>query len=345
MVLASVGFQLFGTAAMAVVAVMFLLGFMPISWLPAGALHNEVIRRIFSSDVQTALYPDNSFYAGTQQDANIAIDAVEVEIPQDEDGEAQTVVNPNKFPLETYTEEDLKKSYGVDLIATKPQLVTDLNQSIVTYDKRAVKQRKHVKSLEKQLAERIMFAWAATKAQFIKQTTGTDVRAAHAKGASGNRKRVTGDDILYFMSLFNDANIPNDGRRRLIAPAYMYEDLVKVIEDKKNYLMTKDMVIDKGAIGVLYGFQIFMRNETIVYTEAATPQPKALGAATAATDNQSIIFFHPDFVRHAKGNVMTYINPNQGQFLGGTMNFALRGGGTKSRLSEIGVAALVEDNA
>ncbi|TAE58593.1 MAG: hypothetical protein EAY68_11355, partial [Bacteroidetes bacterium] len=126
MVLANVGFQMFGASAVAVASIMFLLGFMPMSWIPAGVLHNEVIRRIFSADVQTALYPDNSFYNGTQQDANIAIDASEVEIPQDEEGEAQTVVNPTKFPLETYTEEDLKKTYSVDLIATKPQLVTDL---------------------------------------------------------------------------------------------------------------------------------------------------------------------------------------------------------------------------
>ena len=105
------------------------------------------------------------------------------------------------------------------------------------------------------------------------------------------------------------------------------------------------MIIDKGSVGIIYGFQIFMRSETLSYTEAAIPQPKARGAATAATDNQAAIFYHPDFVRHAKGNVMTYINPNQGQYLGGTMNFSLRGGGTKSRLSEIGVAALVEDNA
>lgn len=347
LMLASVGYEAVGTPALFVAGSLYVYGFVPASasFYPSGALRNEVVRRIFSSDVQQALYPDNSFYAGTQQDNDVAINATEVEIPQDEDGEAQVVINPTKFPLEVYTEEDLKKTYSVDLLATKPQLITDFNLSNLTYDKRATKQRKHISSLEKQLAESIMHAWAATKGEFIKQTTGTDVRAAHAKGATGNRKRVTGDDVLYFMSMFNDLNIPNDGRRRMVVPAYMYEDLIKVIEDKKNYLMTKDIIVDKGAIGILYNFQIFLRNTTVTYTEAATPVLKPIGAAGAATDNQAILFYHPSFVRHAKGQVQTYLNPNQGSFLGTTMNFSLRGGGTKSRLSEIGVAALVEDNA
>lgn len=345
--LATCTYGFVGEPALYISGALWLSGFVPDrnSFYPKGAFRNEVVRRIFSADVQTALYPDNSFYAGTQQDNDVAVDAVSVEIPQDEDGEAQVVRNPTKFPLEVYTEEDLKKEYSVDLLATKPQLITDFNLATLSYDKRAAKQRKHVSSLEKQLAESIMQAWGATKAEFIKQTTGVDVRAAHAKGATGNRKRVTGDDVLYFMSMFNDLNIPNDGKRRLTAPSYMYEDLIKVIEEKKNYLMTKDMVIDKGAIGIIYGYQIFLRSTTITYTEAATPVLKPLGAAGAATDNQAILFYHPSFVRHAKGQVTTYLNPNQGAYLGGTMNFALRGGGTKSRLSEIGVAALVEDNA
>lgn len=304
---------------------------------------NEVVNSKFSSIVEERLFPDNSFYASAQVDAGVGVDQVTVEIPQDEDGDAEYVVNPTIFPLQTVMEEDKKKSYEVDLIATKPQLITDLNQALVSYDKRAVKTRKHVNTLETQLANRIMYAWAPTKAEFITQTTGSAVRAAHATGATGNRKRVADDDILKIFSGFNDINIPVSGRR-LVAPTYMYEDLMRLIKEQKNYQETKNLIVENGAIGMLYGFNIYMRPTTITYTEASTPVKKAIGATPATTDNQAILFFHPQFVRYAKGNVKSYINPDQGQYLGGTLNFALRGGGTISRLSEKGVWALVEDN-
>jgi hypothetical protein len=304
----------------------------------------EVLSIKFAKQAQERLFPDNSFYQGAQVDEGMATDQTTCEIPQDEDGDAQTVRNPNVFPLQTITEEDKKKSYELDLIATKPQLVTDLNQALVSYDKRAVKMRKHMNSLETELANSILYGWAPTKSGLIKKTTGLVTRDAHAPGATGVRKRVAKNDVLFFMSLFNDANVHNDGRRRLVAPSYMYEDLMILIEDQKNGLESKNIVVEKGAIGVIYGFQIFMRSRTLTFTNAATPVKKAYNALPDVTDNQGIIFYHPDYVRYAKGNVEAYVNPKQGQFLGGTLNFALRGGGTPSRLSEIGVGALVEDN-
>ncbi|HTF81463.1 MAG TPA: hypothetical protein VL947_07055 [Cytophagales bacterium] len=304
---------------------------------------NEVAKKLFSNDVQEKLFPDNSFYKGAQVDTGVADDKVSVDIPQDEDGEAESVVNPSSFPLEVSTEEDKKKSYEVDLIATKPTLVTDLEQSVLSYDKRSLKTKKHLKTLQRLVAERILQAWAAQKADYIRVTTGTSTRAARAKGATGLRKRVSDDDLLWAFSVFNDLDIPMEGRR-LVAPAYMYEDMVRLMKEQKEYQETKNLIIDKGAIGIIYGFNIFMRSTTTTYTEAATPVLKAIGAQPAVTDNQAINLFHTDMVRYAEGNVKAYINQDQGQFLGTTMNFKVRAGGCISRLSEQGSLSIVEDN-
>ncbi len=305
--------------------------------------NNEVVLSRFASDVQSKLFPDNSFFTGAQVDAGADIDQTAVQIPQDEDGTVETVVNPSSFPLTISAEEDKKLAYSIDLIASKPTLVTDLNQAVISYDKRAAKLKKHTNTLETLVADRILHAWAPTKAARITQTTGTTTRAAHAPGATGVRKRATDDDILTIMSLMNEDNVPMAGRR-LIAPAYMYEDLLRLIKDQKNYQETKNLIVDQGAVGMIYGYSIFLRSSTVVYTEAGLPVKKTAPALPAVTDNQAIIFYHPDFVRYCKGSVKAYISEPKGEYLGSTMNFALRSGGTMSRLSETGVHALVEDN-
>lgn len=312
--------------------------------LPVGVLRDEVISTLFSSDLQEKLYPDNSFYKGAQVDAGAAENDKTVEVPQDEDGEAEVVVNPKVYPLEVISEEDLKKSYDLDLLATKPQLVTDLNQALVSYDKRAAKLRKHANSLNTQVADRIMYAWGPTKADFIRQTTGGTNRVAKAPGATGNRKRIAKEDIFYFFSMFNDLDVPTQGRRMVI-PAYMYEDLLLIDEFINGEKLRMRGDLSSGQIGEILGFRVYMRSQTTVYTEAATPVKKAPGAASAVTDNQSALFFHPSFVRYAEGMAKVYINPDRGEYLGTTMNAKVRTGGMISRLSEIGVGALVEDNA
>ena len=304
----------------------------------------EVLKKLFSADLQKRLYPDNSFYAGTQQDT-AGVDVDTIDIPQDEDGEAEVVVNPTVLPLPISIEEDKKLTYGADLLVTKPTMVTYNNQLLVSYDKRAAKLEKHTKSLDRQMAERILYGWSPTLATFIRQTTGVATRAATAPGATRNRKVALEADFMWAFTLFNSLNIPMD-QRRLVVPPTMLEDIIAI---KKAYGQGTDdnnKLLALGAVTKILTFDVFVRSKTQVYTEASTPVKKAIGAATATTDNVAGIFYHTKMVRHIKGDVQVWMDPApRGEYAGGIgMNAGLRGGGTISRLSEIGVAALVEDN-
>jgi len=343
-ILAAVLFAFFGPGlALFIAVVLFAYQFIPGKDAFVGA-RAEVLKKLFSSDLQKKLFPDNSFYAGTQQD-QAAIDCETIEIPHDEDGEAEVVVNPTQLPLPISIEEDKKKEYGADLLVTKPTMVTYNNQLLVSYDKRAAKLDKHLKSLDRQLAERILYGWSPTLGAFLRQTTGAGTRAATAPGATGTRKVAIEADFLWAFTLFNTLNIPMEGRR-VVVPPTMYEDILAIHKaygqgtDKNNELLAK------GALAKIFSFDVFMRSKTQVYTEAATPVKKAIGAATATTDNVAGIFYHTRMVRHIKGDVQVWMDPApRGEYAGGIgMNAGLRGGGTMSRLSEIGVAALVEDN-
>lgn len=322
--------------------------FLPVQLYPNGTLRNEVVKKLFATTVQEKLFPPNQFFAGAQEDTGIALDAEEIEVPQDEDGESEVVEDPKVFPLEVVDEEDKKKTYKSSLVATKPQRIGDLNQAITSYDKRAAKSRKHVNTLNNRCAEIILHGWAPdgiVNTDFTRKTTGGTVRPGKANGATGNRKKAVKEDIMWMFTVLNDYEVPNDGLRRLVIPPHLYEDIFYIDDFIHADKLKARGDLAAGQIGELMDFRIFLRNSKLVYTNDANPVRKARGAAADTTDNQAAVAFHPHFVRYAKGNVMPYLNKGRGDYLGDMMNFALRTGATKSRLSEIGAVTLVEDNA
>lgn len=300
----------------------------------------EVLKRVFSSDLQGQLFPDNSFFAGAKAD-DAAVDAENIEIPQDENGVATTVVDPTIFPLPMRTEEDSKKTYAANLIVSLPEVVTWNNQLLTSYDKRAAKLAKHRSSIETSLADRIMFGWANTVAAYKRATTGGTTRPNTANPGGNAKKIVTEADMMWAMTKLRFLNVPEDGRRLVCTPD-MYEDLLVL---KKAYAAGTDKsneLLAKGAIDKIWGFNIFLRSQTTKYSAAGAKL--AIGAAAAATDGWSMIFYHPDFVRYIKGTVKVNIDPYERPDLAGgmSMNCMVRGGGTSGRNSETGVLTLYQ---
>lgn len=300
----------------------------------------EVLKRVFSSDLQGVLFPNNSFYAGCKAD-EAAIDAENIEIPQDENGEASLIVNPTKFPLEMRTEEDSKKTYGAELLVTIPEVVTWNNQLLTSYDKRASKLEKHKSSLEKNLANRIMYGWANTVAGYKVVTTGGTTRPNEATPGGNAKKRVAEDDVLKVLRIMRFANIPIQGLRCVCTPD-IYEDLLAI---KKAYGAGTDSnnkLLADGAIDKIFNFDVYMRSETTRYSAAGAKL--AIGAAPAATDGYAALFYHPQFVRYVKGTIEVNIDPYKRPDLAGgmSMNTMVRAGGTSGRNSELGVVTLYQ---
>ena len=305
---------------------------------------NEALKVLISSDVQKALFPDNTFYEGCQSDA-AAIDVDTITIPQDETGTSEVLVDPTKLPLESYMEEDTKKTYGANFLITRPQPISWNNSLLTSYDKRAAKIYKHTNSLFTMLANRIMYGWSPSVSGNIKQAQGTATRTATAPGATGTRKVTVEQDWISMMTLFNAWNVPVEGRRVVVPPPF-YEDILAI---KKSYGYGTEAnntlfgnPLNKGAIARIFTFDVYMRSVTTVFDTGGAK--KAVGAAGATTDNLSAIFYHPMFVRYVKGTSEVFMDPyKKPELAGGVgLNVAIRGGGTQSRNSQIGVAALIE---
>jgi hypothetical protein len=338
MVLSLVGAPLFFIGAVA--AALFVFQFIPREDAPEGALRAEVLKKLFSRDLQEALFPDNAFYSGCQSD-EAGVETAEVEIPQDENGASEVIVNPTVFPLTMRTEEDSKKTYAADLLVTRPEVITYNNQLLISYDKRGAKLKKHRLSLEEQVADRIMYGWGnSATATYKRATTGGTTRANTA-GGSNAKKIAVEADFLWAMTMMNRLNIPMDGRRLVCNPDY-YEDILAIKKAYGQGTEKNNELLSKGAIDKIFTFDVFLRSKTQKYSAAGVK--KALTAAAAADDGWSCIFYHPLFVRYIKGTVKTMIDPYERPDLAGgmSMNTLVRSGGTTGRVSELGALTLYQ---
>src|SRR4051812_27731743 len=68
-------------AAYVVAMTLFCVGLIPRAPM-TGVLRDEVLITIFSSDIQSNISPDNSFYKQSRVDDGVAITATSVQIPQ-----------------------------------------------------------------------------------------------------------------------------------------------------------------------------------------------------------------------------------------------------------------------
>lgn len=308
-------------------------------------VRNEVLRKLFLSNLQSALFPANTFLDGVATDNAAAPGAdansiVTIEIPQDENT-VETVVNPSVFPLEVGDQTDGKLTYSGSLIVSKPVRVGDLNQAQYSYDKRAAKLRLHVNTIQDEMAKLILNGWCPTNSTFIIPTTGSN-RPASGVGATGNRKAITEADILSLKLLFDNANVPQEGRRLLIN-GQMENDLLVIERFTSVEKYGPNTAIMMGEIGRIHGFRIIKRS--IIQSYDSSNVLKPFGAAAATSDQAAALAYHPDFVRYIKGTAMVYLDSqSRPEYVGKLMNAAIYGGGTFSRNSQIGVAALYEDN-
>lgn len=304
---------------------------------------SEVLKRIFAKDIQKNLFPNNEFYQGSKVDKGVAIDATSVDIPQ-AGQKPESGKNPTEFPLGVTTREDDKKSYDVDLYYTKPIHVTDVNQLIVSYDKRKEILEDKVNVLNTDYADDLAQIWCPTLATHIIRTSGS-AKPATIDGATGNRASMALADFIEVDRLMNRMEVPKKGRRVLLS-ADMYAELLTAgIQGFVGAEKLSEDLLKQGVLGRLLGFDIYVRSSVARYSNDPTPQKRAVGALAQASDNDVALFYHPFFVRRAEGKLKVYAEYDKPTWLGSVFNVSFRGGGVLPRKDEVGVVALVQKHA
>lgn len=253
--------------------------------------------------------------------------------------------NRTQLPATITRRKDVDVFYPLDEYTTDPTLITDAETVELSYDKLASALRDHMLTLGELIAENGLFAWAAADATggfaaaSVIRTTGSAV-AAHLQGATGNRKLFVEADLQKAKFTLDGQLVPMSGRCALI-PSNLLDQLYNDLKTKYDYAYARDVM--NGTIPALHGFKIIQRPSTLRYSNATTPVVKALEAANATTDNDSVICWQRDQVARARGAAKFFSDPDKPEYYGSVYSALVRFGAQKQREDSRGVLAVVQD--
>lgn len=251
-------------------------------------------------------------------------------------------VNPTVFPLAISQRTDVTVEYDLAQYATLPTLVQDWEEILASYNKRASVLSQHAGIINDRVALGTAYSWAVSAAG----DTGRIVRTSGANGttlapgASGTRKIITREDIANAALVLDRDKVSKQGRI-LLMESGMFYDLFK-----DTNLITADVMgrvtLPTGMPFQIHGFQIYTYNYPVIYDNTTVPVKKAIGAASASTDNLSCLFFQRDYVANALGAVKVYATEDEGTLLGSYFNAMVLHAGAILRTNKEGVGAIVQ---
>ncbi len=302
----------------------------------------------FSQELQKELFPDNAFYKKSISETGIGIDVETVQIPQAAAAGDVGIGVPGALPLTITERTDDIKSYPVQqLYMLEPKLITDENEIVVNYNKRADIQTAMASAINSKAADIAATAWGANLAGNMVRTSDTAVRVTEVVGATGNRKRLAYADLAALNGIMNRQNAPAGGSWYGVLTAAMIDDIF-LIDKLTDMDKVQLALIKTGKIGVIFGVSFVLRHNAtlghagLLYDNTATPVKSAVDAAVAAADNAASFVWNSRLVRHAEGHAKTYIDRDKPEYLGTVINSKVRFGATFNRTDEVGIVAIIE---
>ena len=300
-----------------------------------------VQKQIWQNTIIEEFWPDDSFASKATNDSEYVNQGKTVHIPNA--GSASGVKkNRSTLPAEVEVRTDVDVTYDLDEFTTDPVRIPHADTVELSYNKRnsVIKQdREHLRSKAHQS---ILEKWSPESKNRV--TTSGASRAAFLPSATGNRKKLTTDDVLALATKFDLQDIPAENRY-LLLPAMMYADLLgDMVESQKiGFFATADA--KRGIVGELYGFKVMKRSQVLRYTSSGTLVKTSEDATLNATDLAAGLAFHQDAVSVAMGEVVMFDSASNPTYYGDIYSFLVRTGGSKRRNDGKGIFAIVEASA
>lgn len=318
----------------------------------------NLLKQLFYSEIRPQLFPSNTFLARARRDdAFVNYDQVNLPHSGTIPGAA---VNRAVLPGTIAQRTDAVTSYSLEEITTDPTLLQYSEELLVNYNKRASILEQHVNSLNSRMGSRSLYKWAApcdagnytTTGHIIKTTGKTDGNAAVARNAAGpsqtgTRKPVGKDDIIAVRQIFFKDNVilgNSDVQGIAVLTPTQYGDLVglpNVAEAQKYGRAT----FPTGVVDRVLGFDIYVRSSVVVTDSsfALKTLPYNSDAPTGSSgDNDAALFYHPDFVRAAMGQVKPFVQVDNPAYYGDIFSMLVRFGAAQARNDSKGVVMLTE---
>lgn len=285
------------------------------------------------------LFPKNSFMQRSVDHGDYVLNGVVVHVPNA--GAVPALVRSRSvYPATASQRTDVDLVYGLVEYTTDPTHITKKEQTTIAYDKVASILRTHSQVITKGIADDLHYNWSAGAAAQILRTTGADSALNLSPSATGTRKVFTTADLSRAMTAMNLQEVPDEGRVCLL-PSQMYEELLNDPDLKKRDV-AKEADYKNGILARLYGFDIMQRSTATLFTNAATPVKKAVGAAAAATDNLAALCWQEGMVCRAAGTVTPFQDNDNPLYYGDILSALARAGGRQMRNDGKGVISIVQ---
>lgn len=300
-----------------------------------------VQKQIWQNTIIEEFFPDNSFASKATNDSEYVNQGKTVHIPNA--GSASAVKkNRTTLPADVKVRTDVDISYDLDEFTTDPVRIPHADKVELSYSKRNSVIKQDRDNLRSKAHQSILEKWSPD-AKYRLSTTG-EARAAYLTDATGNRKKLTTDDVLSLQTKMDLQDVPADNRY-LLLDAVMYADLLaSMVESQKiGFFATADA--KSGVVGELYGFKVMKRSTVLRYTAAGAVVKTSEGEKLNATDVAAGLAFHQDSVSIAMGEVVMFDSESNPTFYGDIYSFLVRTGGAKRRNDGKGVYAIVEATA
>ncbi len=332
---AGVGFCAFALAF----GVPMLKPFFPMAWGNTHGLSLMAIQvEVWQNHIEGNLFKDNEFLMCSTDAGQYVMQGKVVHIPQ-AGGTATVEKNRSSFPATASERTDTEVTYNLDAYTTDPILIRNAEVVELSYNKRESVIGEYEAALRQRIADEVLIKWAPTTSTRIIRTTGDDVET-HLSGTSGYRKAITTSDLRKAQLTMNKQNVSKTDRYALFS-ADMLDQLVKSLSDTQYRDFSKALDEKTGVVGMLYGFKIMQRSDTVVYNAAATAV-NAYGASVAADDNDAVICWQKDAVERAIGSITFFERQQDPLYFGDVYSFEVRMGGRIRRNDQKGLVAIVQ---
>lgn len=296
-------------------------------------------REIWLRDIVEGLFADNSFASKAVNDDQWVNQGKKVHIPN-AGAPSKVVKNRSTVPATAAKRTDADVEYTLDEFTTDPILIPHADMVELSYNKRNSVISQDRAQLIETACQNLLYKWAPASTNFVR-TTGA-AAPAHTASATGDRKKLTKNDVKSLMVKFNKDNIPQTGRY-LLLDAEMFAELLESMTetDQLGFFRTAD--VQRGIIGQLYGFNVMQRSQVLRYATGGTLTE--FEKTGAATDNAAGLAWHEQSVSRALGEVKMFDENDSPVYYGDVYSFLVRCGGAIRRNDKKGVYAIVQDVA
>jgi hypothetical protein len=300
-----------------------------------------IAREVWQDHIEGNMFKNNEFVLASVDAGQYVLQGKIVHIPQ-AGGVATVVKSRSSLPATVTQRTDTDVTYDLYPYSSDPILLPNAEKFELSYNKRESVLSEHEAALNERAADEILITWAPTAAGNIVRTTG-DAVAAHLADTTGNRNKITTADLKAAQLKLNKQNVSKTDRYALFS-----SDLLNQLTDDMTQTQYRDFSAafdsKNGVLGMLYGFKIMERSETVSYNEGATAV-NAYGAAAAATDNDAVICWQKDAVERAVGSIKFFERTDDPTYYGDVYSFEVRVGSRKRRNDQKGIVAIVQSAA